>query len=230
MAVDPLYQVEKTCPVCEQNFKLTRLRGQVVPASTDADFCTHYRDLNPYYYAVWACSQCGFAAQEERFFTFNEPARDKLKKFLTGRKVNLDLSGPRTWEQAVTAHKLAIFYAGMVLLPASHIASMELRLAWLYREKNMEAEEKEMLEHSVGNYQKAFMREQMPIGNLTEVTLMYLIGELLRRIGRFEEALTYLSKVVGNPQAKNEKRILDLAREAWQVTRDAKKNVDEALT
>ena len=119
--VDPLYQVEKICPVCEQKFKLTRMRGQAIPISTDTDFCTHYKEntLNPHYYAVWACSQCGFAAHEDRFFTFSESAREKLKTFLSGRKVNLDLGGPRTWEQAVTTHKLAVFYARMAMLPAS---------------------------------------------------------------------------------------------------------------
>ena len=227
---DPLYQVEKTCPICEQKFKMTRIRAQTVPVKTDTDFCSHYNELNPYYYAVWACSHCGFAAHEERFFTLLEPARNKLKTFLEGRKVNLDLSGPRTWEQAVTTHKLAIFYAGLVFLPASHIASMELRLAWLYREKDMTAEEQDMLQHAISDYQTAFMKEQMPIGNLTEVTLTYLIGELSRRVGRYEEALSYLSKVVGNPQAKNEKRILDLAREAWQMAREEKKKADEAAS
>ena len=69
----------------------------------------------------------------------------------------------------------------------------------------------------------AFLKEKMPIGNLTEVTLTYLIGELLRRIGNIDEALSYLGRVVSNPQAKNEKRILDMAREAWHVARDMKK-------
>ena len=220
---DPLYQVEKDCPLCEQKFKLTRMRGQVYPTGTDADFCTHYKGLNPYYYAVWVCSHCGFAAHEDRFFTFTDYAKEKLKTFLAGRQVKLDLSGPRTWEQAVTSHKLAIFYARTAMLPASHIASMELRLAWLYREKEMAAEEAEMLEHAVADYQTAFLREQTPIGNLTALTLTYLIGELLRRLGRYDEALAYLGKVVGNPQAKNEKRILDLAREAWHLAREAKK-------
>ena len=198
-------------------------QGQVVAERTDTDFCTHFRDLNPYYYVIWVCPHCGFAAHEERFFTLVENSRLKIKKFLEGRQVKLDLSGARTWEQAVTSHKLAIFYAGMATLPASHIASLELRLAWLYREKEMVDEEQEVLIRAAGKYQEAFMREQMPIGNLTEVMLMYLIGELFRRIGHYDEALSYLSKVVGNPQAKNERRVLEMAREAWQMARDAKK-------
>ena len=221
--IDPLYQVEKTCPICEKNFKLTKTRGQAVAISTDTDFCTHFRDLNPYYYTIWVCPHCGFAAHEERFFTLLEGARAKLKEFLTGRQVSLDLSGPRTWEQAVTSYKLAIFYAGMIGLPSSHIASLELRMAWLYREKEMEKEEAEMLNRAVKNYEEAFMREKTPIGTLTEVTLLYIVGELLRRTGRYDEALSYLSRVVGNPQAKNEKRVLEMARDAWKITRDAKK-------
>jgi uncharacterized protein len=220
---EPLYQVEKTCPICENKFKLTKTRGQAVTVSTDTDFCTHFRDLNPYYYTIWACPHCGFAAHEERFFTLQEGALLKLKTFLTGRQVNLDLSGARTWEQAVTSYKLAIFYASMVALPSSHIASLELRLAWLYREKNMVDEEMGMLNRAVKNYEAAFMREQTPIGNLTEVTLTYIIGELLRRVGRYDEALSYLSKTVGDPQAKNEKRILEMARDSWQKVREAKK-------
>ena len=225
---DPLYQVEKTCPICEQNFKLTKTRGQAISVSTDTDFCTHFKDLNPSYYSIWVCPHCGFAAHEERFFTLLENARLKLKKFLEGRKVNLDLSGVRSWDQAVTSYTVAMYYATMVHLPASHIASLELRLAWLYREKEMVSEETAMMKRAVDGYKEAYMREQTPIGNLTEVTLTYLIGELLRRTGQYEESLSYLSRVVGNPQAKNEKRILEMARDAWQEVRDLKKAADSS--
>lgn len=220
---DPFFQVEKTCPVCEQNFKLTKTRGQGTVISTDTDFCTHFRDLNPYYYAVWVCPHCGFAAHEDRFFTLGDGALKKMKEFLAGRKVNLDLSGVRTWDQAVTSYKLAIFYAGMTGLPASHIASLELRLAWLYREKQMTAEETDVLRQAVQNYENAYMHEQTPIGNMTEVVLTYIIGELLRRVGRYGDAAVYLSRVISNPEARSEKRILALARDSWEAVREAKK-------
>ena len=222
----PLYQVEKTCPICDKEFTVTKTRGQMIPTKTDSDFCTHYSEINPYYYAVWVCSHCGFAAHEDRFFTLLESQREKLKQFLSGRQVNLDFGETRTWEQAVTSHKLAIHYANMVSLPASHVASLTLRLAWLYREKEIAAEEQEMLRKATEAYKAAFLKEKMPIGNLSEVTLTYLIGELLRRIGNFEESVSYLGRVVANPQAKNEKRILDLAREAWHEARDAKKKLE----
>jgi len=85
-----------------------------------------------------------------------------------------------------------------------------------------------MMKRAMDGYKEAYMREQTPIGNLTEVTLTYLIGELLRRTGQYEESLSYLSRVVSNPQAKNEKRILEMARDAWQEVRDLKKAADSS--
>ena len=85
-----------------------------------------------------------------------------------------------------------------------------------------------MMKRAVEGYKEAYMREQTPIGNLTEVTLTYLIGELLRRIGHYDESLTYLSRGVGNPQAKNEKRVLEMARDAWQEVRDLKKAAESS--
>lgn len=220
---DPIYQVEKICPVCEQKIKVTKMRGQAVSVRTDTDFYTQFEDLNPYYYAIFVCSNCGYAAHEDKFFTLLESGKHKLKQFLDGKEVKLDLSGPRNWDQAVTSHKLAIYYANLIHQPASHIASLELRLAWLYREKERVEEEQAMLTRALEDYKNAYMKEQTPIGNLTEVALTYLIGELLRRTGQYDEALSYLSRVVGNPAAKNEKRILEMAREAWQTVRDLKK-------
>ena len=83
------------------------------------------------------------------------------KKYLAGRQVNLDLGGPRTWEQAVTSHKLAIHFANMISLQASHIASLALRLAWLYREKEMANEEQDMLRKAVESYKMEFLKEKM---------------------------------------------------------------------
>jgi uncharacterized protein (DUF2225 family) len=108
------------------------------------------------------------------------------------------------------------------ILP-SRLAGLYLKLAWLYREGGLPDEEEVMLDQARQQYEKAFLKERTPIGNMSQLTLEYLIGELLRRTGRLPEALNYLGKVVSNPQAKNEKRILEMAREAWNLARNARK-------
>lgn len=224
----PLYQIEKVCPVCEKKFNVTKVRGQTVAATVDTDFCTHFKGINPYYYAIWVCPNCGYAAHEDRFLGVLDGPKQQLKAFLASRTVNIDYTGERTWEQAVNAHKLALYYADMVGLSSSHLASLALRLAWLYREKEKSEEEQPALARAIEYYKQAYAKERFPIGNLTEVTVTFIIGELLRRVGQHEEALSYFSKVVSHPQAKNERRIFELARNAWQEARAARKKDDES--
>jgi uncharacterized protein (DUF2225 family) len=61
----------------------------------------------------------------------------------------------------------------------------------------------------------------MPIGNLDDVSIMYLIGELHRMIGNYEEAVEWFGKAVSNPAIKSKKKIDAMAREQWRLAKDA---------
>ncbi len=219
---DIYYTAEKTCVICDKKFSVTRVRNRLSMLKQDSDFCTHYKEANPYYYAVWVCPHCGYAAQDTYF---EEPFAKvaTIKNFLTGRDVKVNFGGQRTRQDAINTYKLAIFFADMADTLPSRQASLYLKLAWLYREGGLPDEESVMLDQAREYYEKAFLKEKIPIGNMSQVTLEYLIGELLRRTGRLSDALHYLGKVVGSPQAKNEKRILEMAREAWSLARSAQK-------
>ncbi|MDD4600150.1 MAG: DUF2225 domain-containing protein [Negativicutes bacterium] len=216
---DHLYTVNKACSVCGMDFPVTRVRMRLVKERQDTDFCTYYKDINPYYYTIWVCPHCGYAAQDSHFPNISPANIDKVAKFLAGREVNINLGGERTREQAIAAYKLAIFFADMEGLAASEIAGLYLRLAWLFREGEFDNEEQAALSKAAGYFEQALFKERLPIAGMSEVSITYLVGELLRRTGRAEEGLRYFSKVVASPQAKMEKRILDMARDAWQEAR-----------
>ena len=219
---DILYTTEKSCVICDKNFTVTRVRNRLTMVKQDSDFCTYYKEVNPNYYAIWVCPHCGYAAQDTYF---EEPPASfqAIKSFLAGRTVNVNFSGQRSRQDAIATYKLAIYFAEMAGTLASRLGSLYLKLAWLYREGGQSAEEIAMIERARENYEKAFLKEKTPLGNMSQLTLEYLIGELFRRSGRLPDALNYLGKVVGNPQAKQEKRVLEMAREAWTAARDAKK-------
>lgn len=219
---DIIYTAEKSCVMCDKAFTVTRVRNRLAMVKQDSDFCTYYKDINPYYYSIWVCPHCGYAAQDTYF---EEPPASfaAIKAFLAGRTINVNFSGPRTCQQAIATYKLAIYFAEMAGTLASRLAGLYLKLAWLYREAGQTAEEAATIDRAREYYEKAFLRESTPIGNMSQLTLEYLIGELFRRTGRLPEALNYLGKVVGNPRAKQEKRVLELAREAWTAARDARK-------
>lgn len=217
-----MYTTEKTCVMCDKKLAVTKVRSRLSMSKQDSDFCTYYKEVNPYYYDIWVCPHCGYAAQDAYF---EEPPINMatIQKFLAGRDVKVNFGGQRTRQDAITTFKLAIFFADMAGTLASRQAGLYLKLAWLYREGGLPDEETAMLDQAREYYELAFLKERTPIGNMSQLTLEYLIGELLRRTGRLPEALNYLGKVVGSPQAKNEKRILEMARAAWNLAREAHK-------
>ena len=218
-----LYSIEKECAVCEEKFPVTCVRSRLSLIKQDGDFCAYYKGINPYYYTVWVCPHCGYAARDTDFPTILPAMVAKMKNFLAQRDVRVNLSGDRTREQAIVSYQLAIFYGGMLAVPASKLAGLYLRLGWLYREGEMVEEENKVLIKACELYEEALAKERMPIGNMSELAVMYLVGELLRRAGENEKAMLYLSRVVSSPLAKIEKRIGDLARDAWQEMRAARK-------
>lgn len=220
-----LYQVEKNCPVCKQSFAVTKVRTRLSMIKQDSDFCTYYKDVNPYYYDIWVCPHCGYAAQDTYFSELPVAGENKIRQFLAARTVNVNFGGERSREQAIATYKLAIFFGELISVAISRLATMYLKLAWLYREGEQQDEEKRSLVKARENYEQALLRERLPIGNMTEVSLEYLIGELYRRSGEPDKALSYLGKVVANPQAKMEKRVFELAREAWHQARDTRKEI-----
>lgn len=222
-----LYTVEKSCSVCQKDFQVTKVRTRIIKTKQDTDFCTYYQDVNPYYYTVWVCPNCGYAAQDSHFPLIVSDNRDKIAGFLAGREVKVNLSGPRTRDQAITAYKLAVYFAEMEGLARSEVAGLYLRLGWLYREGEQQEEEKLALVKAAECFEQALFKERLPIVGMSEVAITYLVGELLRRTGRHEQALLYFSKVVSSPQAKLEKRILDMAREAWREAREAKNQTSQ---
>ncbi|MBP2645073.1 MAG: hypothetical protein H6Q75_513 [Firmicutes bacterium] len=217
--VDVLYNASKKCGVCEGKVAVTKVRSRLSMLKQDSDFCTYYKEVNPNYYGIFVCPHCGYAAQDI-YFEETPIAVPVIQKFLESRKVNVDFSGKRTLEQAIATYKLAIFFGEMASMLPSRLGGLYLKLAWIYREGERREEEMQALEHALQCYEQSFLKEKMPIGNMSELTVEYLCGELLRRTGKIDEALTYLGKVVANPNAKNEKRIYEMAREAWHSARE----------
>lgn len=217
--LDTLFSVEKVCPVCKKKFNVTRVRSRLVLIKQDSDFCSYYKDINPYYYKVWMCPHCGYAAQDTNFEDILPAAAEKVQKFFSNRDIQIDLSGNRSREQGIVSHQLAIVCGELAGVPASRLAGLHMRLGWLYREAQQTKQEQATLLKAINYYESALEKENMPVGPMTELTITYLIGDLLRRTGSSDKALLYLSRVVSSPKARQEKRIVDLARDVWQDMR-----------
>ena len=147
IAVGNTFVVEKTCPICGETVRVVKVRSRQIVERTDEDFCAHYKDFNPYYYTIWVCEKCGYAADEKHFLAvMPERNKQKIQEFLNGRSIGFQFVETRGLPEAVASFKLAIFYAELIGAPLSHRAGLYLELAWLYRDaEDQEKEDQAML-------------------------------------------------------------------------------------
>ncbi len=117
-------------------------------------------------------------------------------------------------------YKLALICAQTIGETDRIIASLLHHIAWLYRYKNNVEQEKRFLEYSLEAYIRVYEKEG--VGG-SDARLMYLIGELNRRIGKYNDAVKWFGRVI------NDKRIMDAAmirasREQWALLREEMMN------
>jgi uncharacterized protein (DUF2225 family) len=217
----PLFKVEMKCPVCGVSFYTSRVRSKnCVVESRDSDFCVYYKEQNPVFYEAVVCPKCGYAALRGSFADLDpEEARDILEK--TGGKWNgRDLGGVRTVEDALDSYKLALYYGQLKKnTPAEAFASICMRLAWLNRIKGDVKEERRFLAHALEQYMVLYDRGKTP-EKMDEVTLIYLIGEINRRLDRGKDAVMWFGRAVSHKGAKQKPLIVKMAREQWSLVRN----------
>ena len=225
--IENTFMVEKVCPVCEKTFRVMKVRSRIPVSKRDEDGCTHYEGFNPYYYSIWVCEHCGFAADEDTFTT-KIPDRHLtiLKAVLLTKNIKVPFVEERTLENASTAYRLALKYLDLIHGKASKKAKYAHRLAWIYREANDNAQEEKFLRKAVESYEEALMREKFPIGELTDNAFIYIVAAIYWRLGERQKATTYLSRLISDQGVRErEPRIHDKARDLWSDMRAAKKAI-----
>lgn len=216
--IDPLFQAKVLCVCCENTFLSSRVRPSFKKAiRTDSDFCSHYKDeVNPDFYVVRVCPYCGFASTENALQELTPRQKEMYMNRIGKSWVHRDYGGKRTWEQALDCYKLALLCAQTVGDKDRVIAGLLHHIAWMYRLRDNKEQEMRFLRYALEAYIRVYELEGVNINN---ARLMYLIGELHRRLDEPYEAVKWFARVV------NDKRIMDAgmikaSREAWQSLRE----------
>lgn len=217
MEMTPLYQIKVTCMCCEQGFQTSRVRPSFKKSKgSDTDFCMHYKEINPDYYVVRVCPFCGFSVTEN----FSERMTSKQKADYYERFgknwSTREYGGERDWTSALQTFKLALLCAQIKGERDRIIAGLLHHIAWLYRDRKDKEQEDRFLQYALESYVRVFEGEEE---NMNNARLMYLVGELNRRLKKYGEAIRWFGRVI------NDKKILDAAmirscREQWVVTRE----------
>ena len=219
-SLKPFYEKTMTCVYCGKPFNTLRVRSRfAIPYKTDSDFCPHFRagNYNSHFYFVNVCPECGFAFSEEFTDQFPVGSREVIHAQITGHWTKRDFGQERDIQQALESYKLAILAGSLKKEKNSVLAGLCLRLAWLYRTENNSEQEKRFLGLALNAYEESFVHSDFSGTSMSELQILFMIGELSRRSGQLKKAVSYFSMIIQNKNPKDEQKMVNLAREQYRV-------------
>lgn len=207
-----LFDKTITCPVCNSTFKTKVVKSKSSRIiSKDSDFFIRYSPkINPYFYDVWICNSCGYAALKSDFENIKTYRKELVFSNITPKwhaRVYPDILNEKL---AIERYKIALLNAMLTNAPDSTKAMISLKISWMFRLLEDKAQESIFMGQALEAFTDAYTKEVFPIYGLQRDSMMYLLGELNRRMKNYDEALLWYSKTIVNTNSSY--RIKELAR------------------
>ena len=219
----PLYDKKVKCPICSGSFSTKKVRSRFLRTEKiESDFFTVYKDqgLNPMLYEVNVCPKCGYAFADNFSEKISANAIQRIKDQISSNWKERHFGDERTLPQAIETFKLALLSGSLKQEKSIVLAGLCLRLSWLYRMTNDTEQEQRFMELSLEKYKQSYMETDYIGTQMTEMRILYLIGELSRRLGLRNDAVKYFSKVIEHKNRSLETKLVDMAREQWYLIRE----------
>ncbi|MBP3038637.1 DUF2225 domain-containing protein [Bacillaceae bacterium Marseille-Q3522] len=227
MMMTPLYDKQNRCIFCNHSFVSKSLRSRFVKLNTyDSDFCPNYKEAenNPIYYHVKVCPACGFSYTDDFSSYFPPETKEIIEKNVHAKWVPHSYGKERTIEKSIQTYKLSV-YCG-ILKKEKHvtIAGLYMRIAWQYRYLHNEDQEQRFLTLALKEYANSYSTGDYQGKQMSDIKILYLLGEISRRLSDIDSAKKYFSKVIEQQSQSTEPTIVQMAKERW---RDIKENVQK---
>ncbi|NBG89174.1 DUF2225 domain-containing protein [Isachenkonia alkalipeptolytica] len=216
-----LYDKDVDCPVCKNSFTTKKTRNRRLKViKRHEDFFVEYEGISPIHYHVWVCPECGYSATESEFDNITKQEIPIIQQGISSKWIKRSYGGIRSLEDVESAYKLALATAALLQKSQGYIGGLCLKLAWTYREMGSD-KETVFMENALKAYSKAYENEPLPIETIEEVPMIYLIGELNRKLGNYQQAINWFGKVVDHKEIKYHRNIKLKAREQWRLAKEA---------
>lgn len=234
-----LYLKKVNCPVCGKvNYVIAVKTGANRVLKRDSDTFIRYDGLpevNPYFYDVWICNFCGYSAMKSDFLKLRSFQIDLIKKNISPKWKGKEYPDIYDAKIAIERYKLSLLNYYVTDAKSSQKAMNCLKLAWMYRLLEKHDSEIGFLKKAVEGFKDSYYNEDFPIYGMDRFTIMYMIGELSRRIGNNEDAIMMFSQVITTPgvsekikeQARTQKDILKEDEKAARAEAEAEQSSDE---
>lgn len=197
------YSKQLKCPVCGNDFSVPVVKSRVARIKKrDTDFFVEYDFINPYFYDIWLCPKCGYAAQKNDFENIKSVSADTLKQKIQKGWTERKYPDEYDVDIAIERYKIALMNYCVIGSKDSQKGYICLKLSWMYRIKGKVEEEMNFTKSALECFESAYMKENLPFCGMNKAMIEYLIGELYRRIGKTDEALRWFSEVIVSRDAE----------------------------
>lgn len=238
-----LFPKSYTCPVCDENFKSLSVRkSKMISQGMDEDLRPRYRWVDPVKYEVIVCPVCGYGALSRYFDEMIPVWRKMLQNGMPVFMRNTTLPGGNRWtyDEALKQYEYACRCNEIAAFKESRKAYTYLKRGWVIRGKlmaesdymepeeieNMRDGERRCLTKAYVGFMKSISEEDFPIAGMDEHTIMYLCAALANRLGRYDDSMTILSRLMTS-RAVNP-RVKDKAYDLKEIVRERLKEQEEA--
>lgn len=223
--LDALFDKKCKCTICEHSFTTKKIRSRFVKLlHTDTDLCPTYSspEDNPVLYYILVCPACGYSFSDDFSPYFPPGTKEVIQEKVCSNWTPHSFSNKRTIEDAIKTYKLAIYCA--TLKKEKHVvqAGMYMRLGWLYRSIGNSEQEQRFMKLAIYEYSEAYSTQDYQGTQVSEVRILYLIGELSRRTGDIKEAGKNFSRVIEQQSRTTEKNLVEMAKERWREIRESR--------
>jgi uncharacterized protein len=224
----PLWNKKTKCPFCQAEFETTRIRSSAIKIKEkQTDFGNVYEGECAYFYSITACPECTFAALNADFDAVRagyEPkvmeACRKIKE--SGRKKpDIFATGPMTPDTAVKRHELALAFTKLrSYKDLGSVAGLTMHLVWIFRMMGDAEREKAAMVEAVKAYDEFHQKGGDLPEKLGEPGILYLIGELNRRLGHYREARRNFERALASKEIRSFPKIANQVRDMMLIAKE----------
>ena len=218
MEVSPLFDSNIVCMFCKQSFITKKIRSRFIKvAEYDTDFCPKYREgsINALYYNIYVCPHCGFAYSQDFSKYFAPGTKELIVEKISSKWMPHSFSDERAITDAIQTYKLASYSATLKKEKHIIIAGLYMRIAWLYRKKQDTDQEIRFMKLARHEYEESYSIGDYNGTKISDIRILYLVGELSRRIGDNQKAMKFFSFVLEKQKSAVETSIIHMARDRW---------------
>ncbi len=202
---DYLLEKKFICPICDYEFKSVQAKSIVFKSSgRSMDLYPKYVGINPVYYGVVLCENCGYASFSRDFKSIAPYEKEIIMKHICLHWHPIGFPKTKNLAAAVELHEIA--YQNYLVLKKRYAdkAKCALRLMWFFDEAGRKWDADDYSKKALSHYMDVYKFENLDLDIDNRTTVYYIIGELNRRNGEFKEAFTWFREaLISNKNGRN---------------------------